>query len=102
MSEAELDLGSASNGDAVVSTSAGSSEPRVGTDYVVLEQEGADTWRVVLKAVTASSADAAIRIYTDPPGESSVKKAGWFVAVPVRSFQPRESKVETVTTARLV
>lgn len=82
---------------------AGNATPRAGTDYVILSLENMGTndvvegslWRVQLETITAASADAAIRSFTDPD-----EQAGTFVAVPVRSFQPRTVVAEKSTVMR--
>lgn len=83
---------------------AGNATPRAGTDYVILsldeEMVGGDSlvgkvWRVQMESLTAASADAAIRSFTDPD-----EQAGTFVAVPVRSFQPRTVVAEKSTVMR--
>lgn len=73
------------------------STPRVGTTYLVLEQAGGNGngWSVIRQEVTASSADQAIRMVAD---EREIDTT--YVAVPVRSWQPRKVVAETTTVMR--
>lgn len=78
------------------STGGSGSVPRVGTEYTVLERvDQAGGWSV-RDSVTASSSDQAVRMVGEQRGVTAT-----YVAVPTRSFQPREIVVEQVTSVRL-
>ena len=66
-------------------------ETRMATEYVLLEKTGDGDWALSTKTYKATSAKAAIRQAL--AGENGT--AGVFVAIPHRSWQPVEVKVET-------
>lgn len=65
------------------------------TEYVVLHHHDS-SWREIQR-VTASSASGAVR----QVATGTEAPSGRFVAVPVRSWQPIDVKVETVRQLRL-
>jgi hypothetical protein len=62
------------------------------TEYVVLEQVAAGDWRE-LSSVTATHDKQAIKAVS--ADLESERRAGTFVAVPARSWQPRKRSIET-------
>jgi hypothetical protein len=64
------------------------------TDYIVFQKNGSDQWSQIAKdPVSAVSAKAAISAMVKT--RLVTEKAGEFVAVPARSWQPMKVAVET-------
>jgi hypothetical protein len=73
-------------------------KPRRLTTYVVLEQNGDGTYKVVKEGVEAQSSDGAIRAVVSRDDELDVG----MVAVPTSSFQLKRVRTEAVRTIKLV
>jgi hypothetical protein len=68
-----------------------------GTQYVILHSDGAG-WKEYDQHPTATSAEAAIRLYITKLAEAPT---GRLVAVPLRSWKPVKVTVETKQTVKL-
>jgi hypothetical protein len=67
------------------------------TVYLVLSKDADKDWWIVVSTYTAASSKAAIAAAV----KDKDAKAGTFVAVPARSWQPLTLKVETATKVTL-
>lgn len=68
------------------------------TEYVVLVQVDDDGWREAPEKVEAASATAAVKRYL---ADNPTSRAGGYVAVPARSWQPLRQQTKTITTTTL-
>jgi hypothetical protein len=64
------------------------------TAYMVLREKDPGNWEEMGDEVNANSAATAIRMVADD-------KEGRYVAVPMRSWQPRNLEADTITRVRL-